>query len=186
MLFSEYSFLQKKYNLRPVHIKPHLLRMRPGNFPTVRLAQLAMLIHTGAHLFDRIRNAENLAELKKIFDITANDYWHYHYRFDELTSCKPKRLGDFMVDNIILNAVAPLLFAYGHYLGQENYKEKVIAWLSAIAGENNTITKKFAGLGISNISAFDSQSLLELKTKYCDEKKCLDCAIGARILKKTE
>jgi hypothetical protein len=182
MLFKEYSFLQKKYKLRPVHIRPQLLRMRPGNFPTVRLAQLAMLIHDSAHLFTKIREAGSLEEVKKYFDVTANDYWNDHYLFDETSSFKPKRLGSSMIESIVINTIAPMLFAYGNSSGEQHYKEKAVDWLNNTAAESNSITSRFGRLGIVNNAASDSQALMELKIKYCDEKKCLDCSLGNYLL----
>ncbi len=143
MLQKEYEFLKKKYNLKSCHSPVFFLRMRPGNFPTIRLAQLAMLAHQSAHLFSRIKEATSAGEVKKWLDLTANDYWHYHYRFDETSSFKKKRLGKFMINNIIINTVAPALFAYGNYHGEEKYKQKALQWLEEISAENNSITQRF-------------------------------------------
>src|SRR5204863_2950206 len=105
MLAKEYHFLKTKYNLRQCPSSLFFLRMRPGNFPTIRLAQLAMLVHCSAHLFSRIKEAASVAEVKKWFEVTANDYWHYHYKFDETAAFKKKKLGATMVDNIIINTI---------------------------------------------------------------------------------
>ena len=183
MLKKEYEFYKKKYGLRPIARLPFFLRMRPGNFPTIRLAQLAMLIFDSAHLFSKIKDAGSVDEIKKWFGVTANDYWHYHYRFDEPSSFKKKKLGTSMTDNIIINTIAPMLFAYGDYHNEERYKQKALRWLEETAAENNSITKGFLQLGIENRNAFDSQALLELKKEYCDRKRCLDCSVGNSILK---
>ena len=124
LLKREYKFLQSKYSLEPVHIPLFSLRMRPGNFPVIRLAQLAMLAHQSSHLFSKIKETESAKEIRDLFDVTANDYWHYHYQFDETSSFKKKRTGASMVDNIIINTVAPILFAYGNYYNENKYKEK--------------------------------------------------------------
>jgi hypothetical protein len=182
MLAKEYKFFKGKYNLRPCANALFFLRMRPGNFPTVRLAQLAMLVHESAHLFSKIKEACSLTEVKKWFDVAANDYWHYHYRFDEISSFKKKNLGLAMIENIIINTIIPMLFAYGHYHSEEKYKGRALQWLEETSPEENSITKGFEKLGVENTSAFDSQALIELKGQYCDQKKCLDCAVGNAIL----
>jgi hypothetical protein len=183
LLQREYTFLKKKYSLRPIHQPVHFLRMRPGNFPTIRLAQLAMLIQGSAHLFSKIKEAGSVKLVRKWFDVVANDYWHYHYRFEEPSAFKKKKLGDAMIDNIIINTICPVLFAYGNYHDENKYKEKALKWLEETAAESNSITKGFLQLGIENKNAFDSQALIELKNEYCNKKRCLDCAVGNAILK---
>jgi Protein of unknown function (DUF2851) len=184
MLQREYLFLKNKYQLQPVQISLHYLRMRPSNFPSVRLAQLAMLIHQSAHLFSRIIAAASITEIKKMLEVTANDHWHYHYMLDETSPFKEKKLGEQMICNILINTVVPVLFAYGHYLNENKYKEKALAWLEGISAEKNNITKVFSDAGIGIRSAFVSQALIQLKNKYCDQKRCLDCAVGNNILKR--
>lgn len=183
LLQREYKFLKGKYKLKPIHQPVHFLRMRPGNFPTIRLAQLAALITESAHLFSKIREAKTVKEIFGWFDVTANDYWHYHYRFGETSSFKKKTLGATMIDNIIINTVAPVLFAYGSYHDEQKYKDKALKWLEKTAAESNNITKGFQKLGIENKNAFDSQALIELKNEYCNKKRCLDCGVGNVILK---
>ena len=183
MLQKEYAFLQKKYKLSQIHLPVHFLRMRPGNFPTIRLAQLAMLVTESSHLFSKIKEAASVAEIKKWFNVTANDYWHYHYKFDEPSEFKKKKLGDVMTNNIIINTVCPVLFAYGNYHKEEKYKLKALKWLEETAAESNSIIKGFEALGIEHENAYDSQALLELKSEYCNKKRCLDCSVGNYLLK---
>ena len=184
MLKKEYLFLQKKYNLQPTHLSVYFLRMRPANFPTIRLSQLAALVNNSNHLFSIIKEAVHLKDVEKLFDVTANDYWHYHYLFDEATDFKKKTLGKQMIQNIILNTVLPFLYAYGWYHNAEHYKEKALLWAAQLLPEQNTITKGFEALNILNKTAFDSQALIQLKNKYCNLKRCLECAVGNSILKK--
>ena len=186
LLQKEYKFLQNKYSLLPVHIPLYSLRMRPGNFPTIRLAELAMLVHESSHLFSKIKEADSAKEIKHFFAVTANDYWHYHYQFDETSDFKKKRTGTTMVDNIIINTVAPVLFAYGNYHHEEKYKDKALHCLEEIAAEKNLITKGFNQLDIENKNARDSQALIELKNEYCNKKRCLECSVGNSILKQTD
>lgn len=183
LLQKEYHFLKKKYDLKPIYAAVYFLRMRPGNFPTIRLAQLAALIQNSAHLFSKILEIEKVSEIKKLFDVTANDYWHYHYRFDDSSAFKKKTVGKNMMDNVIINTMVPVLFAYGLYHKEEKYKNKAIRWLEELPAEINSITKGFASLKLSHKTAYDSQSFIELKTQYCDHKHCLQCAIGNALLK---
>lgn len=183
MLYREYIFLKNKYKLKPILISPLFLRMRPGNFPGIRLAQLAMLIHQSSHLFSKIKETENADELKNWLNVTANDYWHYHYRLDEPSAFKPKQLGQAMINNIIINTMAPVMYAYGQYHQQEHYKLKALNWLEFCEAEKNTITNGYLQLGIKNSNAADSQALIELKNEYCNNKRCLECAVGNAIIR---
>ena len=183
MLQREYKFLKNKYGLTPIHQPVYFLRMRPGNFPTVRLAQLAMLINESSHLFSKIKEAGSVDKIKKWFEVSANDYWHYHYSFDKPSPFKKKKPGTTMINNIIINSIAPVLFTFGHYHDEQQYKNKALIWLEEVKAENNSITKGFEKLGIENINARDSQALIELKNEYCKQKRCLDCAVGNAILK---
>lgn len=183
MLQKEYLFLQKKYQLKKIHEPLHFLRMRPGNFPSIRLAQLAILITQSTHLFSKIKEAASVAEIKNWLNVTANDYWHYHYRFDEPSSFRMKKTGEAMTGNIIINTICPVLFAWGTYHQDVHYKNKSLSWLQELAPEKNAITKGFQQLGIENKNACESQALIELKNEYCNKKRCLECAAGHAILK---
>jgi len=178
MLQKEYRFLKNKYKLQPVAGSLMFLRMRPSNFPTVRLAQLAMLIHESVHLFSTIKSSASLKEIRSLLNITANDYWHYHYTFDETTAFKKKNLGMQMSDTLLINAIVPIIFAYGHYHKEDQYKERALDWLSSIHAEKNGITRGFEDLGLVNKTAYDSQAFIQLKNEYCNQKKCLDCHIS--------
>lgn len=183
MLQKEYRFLQKKYRLPKQLLQPAFLRMRPAAFPSIRLAQLAMLVHQSAYLFATIKEASSLITVRKLFQVQANDYWLYHYQFDEPTVYSIKNLGNQMIDIILINTVVPLLFTYGKLHQQENLSEKAIDWLQEITREQNSIVNSWMKNGIACKSALDSQALLELSQSYCKEKRCLECAVGAHILK---
>jgi hypothetical protein len=183
LLQREYRFLKKKYQLRPVGKQPAFLRMRPAAFPTVRLAQLAMLLHRTTAIFATLKEATDPGKILDIFMVTANDYWHYHYRFDEETKFQPKHLGRQMAENIMVNTVIPVLFAYGLYTKDESYRERAIQWLYGLAAEQNRITRGWQQSGITHSSALDSQALIELTNHYCINRRCLECAVGNRILK---
>jgi Protein of unknown function (DUF2851) len=185
MLQREFNFLKAKHNLNVNKITLSFLRMRPANFPTIRLSQLAALVHQSNHLFSNIKVATSLADIENMFDVAANDYWHYHYTFGESTSFKIKNLGKQMTQNIIINTVLPILYAYGWYNNNDEYKQKALQWAAQLQPEKNNITKGFEALGLQNKSAYDSQAFIQLKNNYCNHKKCLACAIGNKILKTT-
>lgn len=182
MLQKEYLFCKSKYQLAPIQIPLHFLRMRPSNFPTVRLAQLAMLIHNSTHLFGQIRDSNLLKEVKALLTVTANDYWHYHYTLNETSAFKEKTLGTQMINNILINTIVPMLFAYGQYHKEQIYKDKALQWMEEIAAEKNEITKGFISLSIENNSALDSQALIQLKNNYCNHKRCLECSVGNKLM----
>jgi hypothetical protein len=183
MLQREYRFLKKKYQLVPVNRQPAFLRMRPAAFPTLRLAQLSMLVYHTNGLFTQLKEATDHKSVLAMFMVTANDYWHYHYRFDEATDYQPRHLGRQMAENIMINTVIPLVFAYGLHTGEEAYKEKALQWLYQLPAEYNQLTRGWQRSGIANRSALDSQALIELTNHYCIHRRCLDCAVGNRILK---
>ena len=183
LLRKEYQFYKSKYNLQSTNANLFFLRMRPANFPTVRLAQLAMLIVHSVHLFSKIKEIEEVENVKKLLNVTANDYWHYHYNFDELSTYKIKNVGLQMINNLIINTVIPILFAYGHYTKEHHFKDKALRWLTQLTAEKNSRINGFLALQITIKNAFDSQSLLQLKNEYCSKKRCLECAVGNKLLK---
>lgn len=183
LLQREYAFLRKKYNLQPVPVKVQFLRMRPVSFPTVRLAQLAALLAQSAHLFSKILEAEMIDELIPSFTVTANDFWHYHYTLKQASAFKKKTLGDDTVNGIIINTVAPVLFAHGLYHRSDGQKEKALRWLEETPSEANSVTREFLLHGIGAKTAYDSQALIELKNEYCSGKRCLECSVGNYLLR---
>ncbi|MBX3254141.1 MAG: DUF2851 family protein [Chitinophagaceae bacterium] len=185
MLQREYQFLKQKYGFHRISQPVHFLRMRPQNFPTIRLAQLAMLIHLSHHLFSQVKLAVHPDELRKLLSVTANDYWHYHYRLNEEAAFSEKTLGMQTVNNIIINTVIPIVYAYGHIYNEPAYKNKAVRWLNDIPAEENTVTRQWKLPGITNTSAFDSQALNELTKQYCRHKRCLSCAVGNAVLKRS-
>ncbi|MFT3702468.1 MAG: DUF2851 family protein [Agriterribacter sp.] len=145
-----------------------------------------MLIHHSSHLFSQVRSAATLKEIKDLLRVTANDYWHYHYRFDEPSSYRKKVLGEQMINNIIINTIIPVVFAYGQIHKEQVFKNKAMQWLDETTAEQNAITKKWELLEVANHSALDSQALTELTKQYCLQKRCLQCAVGNAILKRCQ
>jgi len=185
LLKREYLFYRNKYQLKQVPVKPFLLRMRPDNFPTIRLAQLEMLINQSSHLFSKVKETESINTVKELLNVTANDYWHYHYLIDDPGEFHPKQLGKQMTDNIIINTVVPVLFAFGLYHSDAAIKDKALDWLAQLNPEKNTITSRWTSFNVTNSSALESQGLIELKNNYCDQRRCLDCSVGNAILKRS-
>jgi hypothetical protein len=184
-LKAEYDFLRKKYNLTP--IENHLwkfLRMRPQNFPTIRLAQFAALIIKSNHLFSKILDIREIKGLRDLFtEIQVNPYWEEHYRFDAPSKPSSKNLGQSSVDVLLLNTLAIFLFSYGKHLQLEYYISRSMKLLESLPKEENNIINDFDVLGVKVKNAFESQALLELRNNYCNFKKCLQCGIGNKILK---
>jgi len=183
-LQKEYHFLQKKYGLKP--IEKHLwkfLRLRPSNFPTIRLAQFAALINRSNHLFSKVLDIEDPKKYRDIFtNIRVNPYWNDHYLFDKKSKAASKNLGRASVDVLILNTLVLILFAYGNSLKLERYVDRSLALLEFIPAEQNNIVESFVTLGIKANTAYQTQALLELKNSYCNHKKCLQCGVGNKIL----
>ncbi len=182
LLQKEYQFLRDKYKLRQIKTPVQFLRMRPGNFPTIRLAQLAMLIHESIHLFSKIKELNLAREVEQLFRVTANDFWHYHYRLGNPSAYFEKTLGNTMIQNLLINTVIPALFTYGKYMKDDRHLEKAMRWLNETEPENNNIIRIFQTEGISVENAGDTQALLELKKNYCDKRRCLECEIGIKLL----
>ncbi len=182
-LKSWYDYSVLKYKLPKPAIAPiQFFKHRPDNFPTIRLAQLAMVYHLHRNLFSKIIEANSIADVYQIFTISVSDYWKSHYNFDKISPKKEKALSKSFIDLLIINTIVPIRFAYANSLGKEN-AELLIDFLSNIPPEKNNIIEKFSTFGIKSKSAFQSQSLLQLKNEYCNHKKCLQCAIGLELLK---
>jgi hypothetical protein len=197
-LQKEYSFCRVKYGLSVSPVPLSFLRMRPGHFPTVRLAQLAGLLGRPGGWFGRIRDADSPRDLAALLDVTVTGYWDDHYVLarspgheSRLSSAskpilssahRPRRMGEAMKKSLVINAFVPLLFAYGWLRGLPAYQEKAVRWLEETGPEDNTIITGWRRLGVPVTNAATSQALLELKKSYCNDKKCLDCAIGQRLL----
>lgn len=182
MLKKEFYFLKRKYGLKNVFEQVHFLRMRPDNFPTIRLSQLAALCAAGSNLFARILQCNLLSELRKNFQLPANEYWFRHYVFDKESGFKEKVLGRRMSENIIINSVIPLLYTYGMIHPDKSMQQKSLSWIQEIRAEQNEILARWKELGIKIKSAAESQALLELKKEYCQRKRCLECEVGKFLL----
>ncbi len=181
----EYEYLQKKYKLKPISGGLwKFLRMRPVNFPTIRIAQYAALIHKSVHLFSQIIEVHSLSDMLPLLDVKASSYWDTHYRFDSLQETPSvKSIGKSSVENVIINTVAPIQFLYAARQDTISMQERALQLLEAIPAEKNNITRIWQEEGWSVNSAAQSQALLQLYNKYCTSKRCLECTIGLNVLK---
>jgi hypothetical protein len=185
-LQNEYVYLKQKFKLNS--IDAHLwkfLRLRPVNFPTIRLAQFAGLIYRSSHLFSKIMETENLGTLKLLMNTDVSEYWQTHYVADKSSPEKTKHLGDEAINNIVINTIVPFLFVYGRQKNEEKYIDRALLFLEQIPGEQNAIIKKWKILNMPVNTAYLTQALLQLKNEYCSHKKCLSCAIGNELIKKS-
>lgn len=185
-LKAEYAFLKAKYQLTPIAVSNwKFLRMRPQNFPTLRLAQFAALIQKSAHLFSKILEIDNTSELRALFEnLPLNEFWKTHYHFNKEARKVLLQLGDGAVDSLLINTVSVFLFAYGKFTGQENYVTRALKLLESIAAERNSIVDLYVKAGYKANNATQTQALLQLKHAYCDRKNCLSCAVGVHLLKR--
>ncbi|WP_353131016.1 DUF2851 family protein [Parapedobacter pyrenivorans] len=184
----EYSHLRRLQSLRPMDASIwKFMRTRPGNFPSIRIAQLAALCMRTVQLFSTIVEMKNPQALKALFDdLPINPYWEKRYRFDGTLSRHGSQLGGRSIDTLLINAVAGILFAYGKYIGKETYIYRAIALLENLKAEDNAVLKRFSTMGIQARQAAESQALLQMKAFYCDKKKCLDCGVGLQLIKHNE
>ncbi len=182
-LRQEYLHLQKKFGLKPV--EKHLwkfLRLRPVNFPTLRIAQFAAVLANHENLFSKILDCDEIACLWKDFNVQASSFWNTHYTFETMSPARIKAIGTDAFRVIVINAVIPFLFVYGQRSGQEAYRDRALEWLNQLPAENNRLVTRWKNAGIKAESAFCSQGLLQMSKNYCNRKRCLACSIGMNII----
>lgn len=181
----EYLFLQKKYNLKPLDVSVwKFLRMRPQNFPTLRLAQFSALIVASNHLFAKILTINDVKTMHSLFEkLPVNTYWKTHYHFNKKASDVSLQLGKKSIENLLINTLSVTLFAYGKTLNCQNYIDKALALLEILPPEKNNVIQQFLTAGVKVKTSFYSQAILQLKKNYCNEKKCLNCGVGIKLLK---
>lgn len=184
-LQTEYTFLRKKYNLQPIsNTLWKYMRMRPANFPSIRIAQFATLVFRTGHLFSKMLVAKNLKEIENAYVVELSNYWKTHFRFDKESKPSAKTLGSNRIHLLVINIIAPFLFLYGQQKDDQNFKDRALQLLEEIPAEKNAIISQWNELGLKAEQAAQSQALLQLKKEYCDKKRCLSCAIGCNILKR--
>lgn len=186
-LKKEYLYLKKKFQLNP--IERHLwkfLRSRPGNFPTIRIAQFAKLIYSSTSLFSKLIEVNTIEDCYNLLIVKPSDYWSNHYTFNKESIQKLKVIGKSAIDILLINTIIPCLFIYGKTKGIVDLQDKAIHFLESIKPEKNSIVSKWNDLGIKSDNAFFTQALIQLKNNYCDSKKCLNCRVGNYIIQKNK
>lgn len=184
----EYQLLQSKFNLDKKQLNEsqwRFLRLRPANFPTLRIAQFATLLSVRKNIFSLILATESIVELKQLFDVTQSEYWQAHYRFDKKSKRPVPGLGEAAIENIIINSIVPTLAAYSIYKDESIWMDRAVEFLSKISAEKNSIVSEWKALGWPVNSAFDSQALIELKNNFCNRRLCLQCTIGHTLIQRT-
>jgi hypothetical protein len=179
----EYLFLKHKYHLEKPSIRLLFLRMRPYNFPTVRLAQLSAFISNNANRLGEFLKLEKIKNYRSCFKIKTQSYWDDRFRFDEPSVFQKKKMSDKMISNLLINAIIPTQFAYGFIMNEEKYISRAMDMLSENKAEKNKIVENFIQLNVIPKNALDTQFLIELKNEYCNHKHCLNCQIGYAIFK---
>ena len=158
-------------------------RLRPPNFPTIRLSQLANLYHKEQQLFSKVISAETLNDIYTLFEVSTSPFWETHYTFDKASKQSIKKVTKAFVDLLLINTILPIKFCYAKQKG-EAIDETILEIIHAIAPEKNSIVDGFAQLKHKPKSALESQAFIQLKTEYCDKNKCLQCAVGNSLLTK--
>lgn len=184
LLQHEYSFLRKKYGLEP--LEPHIfrnLRLRPDATPHIKLVELAAIWIRHDTLFSSVLSARTPRELKDFFRVPASAFWDTHYNFLRPSPHKKKQLGENALNMLLINTVVPLMFAYGLYHRMDEHKTRALRLLASIPPEQNSIISLFSQVGMKPRNAGDTQALIQLKRNYCEQKKCLYCRLGFRLLK---
>ncbi len=185
-LKKEYTYLQHKFGLIPMDASLwRFLRLRPANFPHIRIAQLACLYHRAYGLLSRIMETETLQGVRDILKGGTSEYWLTHYTFGGSSPSRPKTLSNTSLDLLIINTVVTFLYAYGLHKGNRVLCARAGSFLEELKAENNYITRMWEQCGMKASNAADSQALIQLKKEYCDKKKCLYCRIGCEYLKRS-
>ena len=182
-LLKEYSILSSKYTLQPLHGWIwKFSKLRPSNFPTVRLSQLAAMLSVSGGLFSKILDATDINVIKEIFEVPASRYWDDHFIFGKKSRSFTKHTGSQAADILLINSVIPLLFIYGRNRDNQAISEKALSFLEEIPPEENKILAEWEAAGLNAESAFFSQALIQLRNEYCKKRKCLNCRIGNNII----
>ena len=183
----EYEYLAHKFELTPMDVtRWRFLRSRPGNFPHVRIAQLACLYHRSYGLLSLLMEQTTLKGIRDLLRGGTSEYWINHYTFGGSSPLRPKTLSDSSLDLVIINTIVPFLYAFGIHKEKERLCTRATSFLEALKPENNYIIRMWSECGLKVVHAGDSQALIQLKKEYCDKKKCLYCRIGYEYLKRKQ
>lgn len=180
----EFDFIKAKFRIPEITFHPKFLRLRPPNFPTIRLSQLASL-YQQQNLFSKIMEAESAEDLYELFKyVKASEYWDCHFNFGTISKVLPKTLSKDFIDLIILNTILPLKYTYHKYHNEE-IADMIIEFYRNITAEKNVVIQNWKNLGVPIKNALESQSLIYHYKNSCEEKNCLTCSIGFKLLKES-
>ncbi|MEO9510794.1 MAG: DUF2851 family protein [Flavobacteriaceae bacterium] len=177
----EYEYLAQKFGLEPTMDKPKFFGLRPANFPTIRVSQLANLYIGNQNLFAHLMQTTTLDTFYDIFDAAASSYWNDHYTFGKVSRKSKKKLSKSFVDLLVINTILPLKFCYSMHLGQD-WSNGLLSLAQQIKKETNVIIDGFGNLGSKTKNALESQAKIQLYNNYCSKNKCLQCNLGAHLL----
>lgn len=184
-LKAEYDFIKHKHRLVMIPVTFWKFgRLRPANFPTIRIAQLAHFIHLMPKMFQYILDTDYETAQSQFEQVKASSYWDMHYRFESESKMAIKSMGSTRIQLLFINCISPMLFVYGKYKSQTAFIDKAISILESIPAETNSIIKQWKNHGIEPQNAMESQALIYLKKVYCDQYKCVSCHIGHQLLSK--
>jgi hypothetical protein len=184
VLQKEYRYLKRKYNLHDTEVVPiQFFRLRPQNFPTIRLSQLATLYHLHSSLFSQIMEISSLKTIYKLFQVSTSVFWETHYSFGKASKPSNKKITKAFVDLLIINTIIPLKFAYARHQGKD-VNDFLLELIQQIPSEKNSIVSAFNKIKKVSHTAMQSQALIQLKTTYCDKNQCLKCAVGNALIVK--
>ncbi|MGD0581993.1 MAG: DUF2851 family protein [Bacteroidales bacterium] len=182
-LIREYKILSAKYSLQPVHgWLWKFSRLRPVNFPTVRLSQLSAMLCVAGGLFSKVIESKKINELRALFEVAASHYWDDHFVFGRESRRIEKKTGDNATGILLINSVIPVIFTYGKLRSEYEFSERALSFLDEIEPEANVIIGEWRASGIEPVSASDTQALLHLRNEYCRKRRCLECRIGSRLI----
>lgn len=181
-LKNEHKFLKQKFNLNNTGVvSPKFFRLRPSNFPTIRISQLAKLYFSHQNLFTTIIETNTIKEFYKLFTVDASSYWETHYMFGKTSKLSRKKLTKQFVYLLLINTIIPIKFSFAKYQSKD-INDEIINLITEISTEKNSIVDAFNTLKPVSKSAIQSQALIQLKANYCDMNKCLQCEIGNVLL----
>ena len=183
-LRQEYRFLAHKFSLKPMDANLwKFLRLRPQNFPHIRIAQLATLYYERRSELASLIDCTTTAQVVELLQTHVTPYWETHYTFGAQSKQSKKQLSTASLQLLIINTVVPMLFAYGRHKGNEQLIDRAFSFLDQLKPETNHIVRMWEAVGLSVDNAGDSQALIQLKKEFCDRKECLRCRIGYEFLK---
>jgi hypothetical protein len=186
MLRREHKLLAQKFSIHEHRMSKaqwRFMRLRPANFPTLRLAQLAALLHRQPSLFSKVMECDHMPSLIEFFQCRPSTYWLHHFQLNKKAGLDEHVLGSASISNIVVNTVVPVLVAYGRQNDQQDLVDRAVDFLRSLPGEENRITRSWNDLGVETNSSFDSQAVIELYNNFCSKKECLNCTIGSSLMR---